>query len=73
MIETEIETEIGSTTVMIAVAVLGHAVEVEVQSANAIGKEFVSGILWIGKGTVSVTIATSIADENRSLLISHAD
>jgi hypothetical protein len=66
MIEIEIET--GLTTVMIVLAAPELAVEAEVQSASVIviENEFESEILWKGRGIGSVTIETSIADENRS-------
>lgn len=61
--------------VMIGAAAREHAVEAEVQSANGIGTGtgFVSGILWTGKGIVSVTVATFTADETGSRLNNHGD
>jgi hypothetical protein len=63
--ETEIEIEIGWIMAMIAVVAHEHGAEAEVQFANAIGKEFVSENPWTEREIANVTIAISIADENR--------
>jgi hypothetical protein len=69
MIGTEIETEIGWTT-MTAVAAREHAVGAGVQFENVrgIGIGFVSVSPWIGSAIESVIIVISIADEKISLL-----